>query len=155
MARKKKHEGHANHEAWAIPYGDLVTLRFALFPVMYAMSSVNEGKFRVLSDSMIAAFNGAPKSMHPVNIGEKEPGKGGDKDQTGVTPTVFIQMEDKSTSGGRLAPRDPTKTETIHTADLPGALIRMQRQVQDAMQSLIYAKLERGGGENVGGDIKI
>jgi chemotaxis protein MotB len=61
MARKKKHEEHANHEAWAIPYGDLVTLLFALFTVMYAMSSVNEGKFRVLSDSLIAAFHGAPK----------------------------------------------------------------------------------------------
>ena len=57
MARRKKHEEHVNAEAWAIPYGDLVTLLFALFTVMYAMSSVNEGKFRVLSDSMIAAFN--------------------------------------------------------------------------------------------------
>jgi chemotaxis protein MotB len=53
MARKKKHEEHVNAEAWAIPYGDLVTLLFALFTVMYAMSSVNEGKFRVLSDSMM------------------------------------------------------------------------------------------------------
>jgi flagellar motor protein MotB len=72
MARKKKHEEHVNAEAWAIPYGDLVTLLFALFTVMYAMSSVNEGKFRVLSDSMIAAFNGAPKTLRPVNLGEKE-----------------------------------------------------------------------------------
>ena len=69
MARKKKHEDHVNHEAWAIPYGDLVTLLFALFTVMYAMSSVNEGKFRVLSDAMIAAFNGAPKSMRPGEYG--------------------------------------------------------------------------------------
>src|SRR5215475_6707046 len=53
MARKQKHEDHVNHEAWAIPYGDLVTLLFALFTVMYAMSSVNEGKFRVLSDALI------------------------------------------------------------------------------------------------------
>ena len=155
MARKKKHEEHVNAEAWAIPYGDLVTLLFALFTVMYAMSSVNEGKFRVLSDSMIAAFNGAPKSMRPVNIGEREPGKGGDKDLTGVTPTVFIQREDKSTPGGSLAPRDPTKTETIHTADLPGALIRMQRQVQDAMQSLIDAKLVTVRRENMWLEIEI
>ena len=155
MARKKKHEEHVNAEAWAIPYGDLVTLLFALFTVMYAMSSVNEGKFRVLSDSMIAAFNGAPKSMHPVNIGEKEPGKGGDKELTGVTPTVFMQMDDKSTPGGSLAPRDPTKTETMHTADLPGALIRMQRQVQDAMQSLIDAKLVTVRRENMWLEIEI
>ena len=70
MARKQKHEDHVNHEAWAIPYGDLVTLLFALFTVMYAMSSVNEGKFRVLSDAMIAAFNGAPKSMSPPSNGK-------------------------------------------------------------------------------------
>jgi chemotaxis protein MotB len=156
MARKKKHEEHVNAEAWAIPYGDLVTLLFALFTVMYAMSSVNEGKFRVLSDSMIAAFNGAPKSMRPVNIGEKEPGKGGDKELTGVTPTVFIQMKDeKSTPDGRLVPRDPSKTENMRSADLPGALIRMQRQVQDAMQSLIDAKLVTVRRENMWLEIEI
>ena len=94
MARKKKHEEHVNSEAWAIPYGDLVTLLFALFTVMYAMSSVNEGKFRVLSDSMVAAFNGPPKSMQPLNIGEKESGKGGDKPLVGISPTVFIKIKD-------------------------------------------------------------
>ena len=41
MARKKKHEDHVNHEAWAIPYGDLVTLLFALFTVMYALSLIH------------------------------------------------------------------------------------------------------------------
>src|SRR6202789_662258 len=147
MARKKKHEEHVNAEAWAIPYGDLVTLLFALFTVMYAMSSVNEGKFRVLSDSMIAAFNGAPKTMRPVNIGEKEPGKGGDKELTGITPTVFMKVDDKKpTADGKLVPRDPTKTENMRSADLPGPLIRMQRQVQDAMQSLIEAKMVTGRG---------
>ncbi len=156
MARKKKHEEHVNAEAWAIPYGDLVTLLFALFTVMYAMSSVNEGKFRVLSDSMIAAFNGAPKSMRPVNIGEKESGKGGDKQLSGITPTVFIKIkEDKSTPEGRLAPRDPTKTEGQRPADLPGALVRMQRQVQDAMQSLIDAKLVTVRRENMWLEIEI
>src|ERR1700716_1897636 len=125
MARKKKHEEHVNAEAWAIPYGDLVTLLFALFTVMYAMSSVNEGKFRVLSDSMIAAFHGAPKSMQPINVGKKEPGKGGDKELTGITPTVFFKMRDERSSiEGRLAPRDPTRTEGSSPADLPGALVR-------------------------------
>jgi chemotaxis protein MotB len=58
MARRKKHEEHQNHEAWAIPYGDLITLLLAFFVVMYAISSVNEGKYRVLSDSLVAAFRG-------------------------------------------------------------------------------------------------
>ena len=156
MARKKKHEEHVNAEAWAIPYGDLVTLLFALFTVMYAMSSVNEGKFRVLSDSMVAAFNGAPKSIQPLNIGDKEPGKGGDKPLVGITPTVFIKIKDgKSTTDGKLVPRDPTKTEAAISGDLPGALIRMQRQVQDAMQSLIDAKLVTVRRENMWLEIEI
>jgi chemotaxis protein MotB len=78
MARRHKHEEHANHEAWAIPYGDLITLLLAFFVVMYAMSSVNEGKYRVLSDSLVAAFNGAPKTLEPIQVGEKQAGPGAD-----------------------------------------------------------------------------
>src|SRR3984893_8262541 len=156
MARKKKHEEHANHEAWAIPYGDLVTLLFALFTVMYAMSSVNEGKFRILSDSMIAAFNGPRKSRRPLNIGEKEPGKGGEKPLVGIVPTALIKIQDqRSSPDGRLNPRDPTMTESAASTDLPGALIRMQRQVQDAMQSLIDAKLVTVRRENMWLEIEI
>ena len=110
MARRKKHEEHVNAEAWAIPYGDLVTLLFALFTVMYAMSSVNEGKFRVLSDSLIAAFHGAPKSVQPVNIGEKEPGKGGDKPLVGLIPTALIKIKEQRTPEA-VAPRDPNLSE--------------------------------------------
>src|SRR5271167_4992896 len=114
MARKKKHEEHVNAEAWAIPYGDLVTLLFALFTVMYAMSSVNEGKFRILSDSMIAAFNGAPKSLQPLNIGDKEPGKGGDQQLVGIRPTALIKIKSqKSSPDGSLTPRDPNQTESM------------------------------------------
>ncbi|MGH8516118.1 MAG: flagellar motor protein MotD [Panacagrimonas sp.] len=71
MAKKKKHEDHINHEAWAIPYGDLITLLLAFFVVMYSMSSVNEGKYRVLSDSLNAAFGGAPRSTKPIQLGPK------------------------------------------------------------------------------------
>src|SRR5437660_11422523 len=92
MARKKKHEEHVNAEAWAIPYGDLVTLLFALFTVMYAMSSVNEGKFRVLSDSMIAAVDGAPKALDPINIGSKAKGRGGDQSLLGASPTPLLKL---------------------------------------------------------------
>src|SRR5688500_371595 len=78
MARRHKHEEHANHEAWAIPYGDLITLLLAFFVVMYAMSSVNEGKYRVLSDSLTAAFTGAPRTLEPIQVGERQVGPGAD-----------------------------------------------------------------------------
>jgi len=141
MARKKKHEEHANHEAWAIPYGDLVTLLFALFTVMYAMSSVNEGKFRVLSDSLIAAFHGAPKTLEPVNIGEKQSGKGGDKPLAGITPTVLMKIKEQKAPGEGRSPRDPEVAQPPEPEAAPAALIRMEREVQNAMQGLIDAKL--------------
>jgi chemotaxis protein MotB len=69
MAKRRHKEEHVNHEAWAIPYGDLITLLLAFFVVMYAMSSVNEGKYRVLSDSLVAAFRSAPRSLEPIQVG--------------------------------------------------------------------------------------
>src|SRR5207344_1143923 len=89
MARKKKHEEHANHEAWAIPYGDLVTLLLAFFVVMYALSTINEGKFRVLSDSLQAAFRGTPKTLQPVQMGQKSRGSGADIAMTIVKQSMI------------------------------------------------------------------
>lgn len=60
MARRKRVEEHENHERWLVSYADFITLLFAFFVVMYALSSVNEGKYRVLSDSMVSAFRNAP-----------------------------------------------------------------------------------------------
>jgi chemotaxis protein MotB len=71
MARRKRHEEHENHERWAIPYGDLVTLLLGFFVVMYSISQVNEGKYRVVSDSLNAAFRGAPTTVAPIQVGER------------------------------------------------------------------------------------
>lgn len=72
MARKHQHEEHVNHEAWAIPYGDLVTLLLAFFVVMYAVSSINEGKYRVMADAMSSAFGGPPRTITPIQLGETQ-----------------------------------------------------------------------------------
>lgn len=56
MARKKTEEEADNHERWLVSYADFVTLLFAFFVVMYAVSSVNEGKYRVLSNALGSAF---------------------------------------------------------------------------------------------------
>jgi chemotaxis protein MotB len=65
-ARHRRHEDHANHEAWAIPYGDLVTLLLAFFVVMYSISSVNTGKYRQLSFSLVQAMQGATEAEQPI-----------------------------------------------------------------------------------------
>lgn len=63
MARKKKQEEHVNHERWLVSYADFITLLFAFFVVMYSISSVNEGKYRVLSDSISAAFDPSEQGL--------------------------------------------------------------------------------------------
>jgi len=59
MARRKPtDDSHENHERWLISYADFITLLFAFFVVMYAISVVNVGKYRVLSDALGDAFGG-------------------------------------------------------------------------------------------------
>jgi chemotaxis protein MotB len=69
MARKRPHEEHENHERWLVSYADFITLLFAFFVVMYAISSVNEGKYRVLSEALVAAFRAPTKSLDPIQFG--------------------------------------------------------------------------------------
>jgi len=70
MARKKKHEEHENHERWLVSYADFITLLFAFFVVMYSISSLNEGKYRTLSDSIVSAFRSSHTSIAPIRLGK-------------------------------------------------------------------------------------
>ncbi|MBV1776053.1 flagellar motor protein MotD [Burkholderiaceae bacterium DAT-1] len=51
------HEEHDNHERWLVSYADFITLLFAFFVVMYALSAENNGKYKILADSFVRAFN--------------------------------------------------------------------------------------------------
>jgi chemotaxis protein MotB len=54
--RRRIQYDHENHDRWLISYADFITLLFAFFVVMYAISAVNEGKYRVLASSLGDAF---------------------------------------------------------------------------------------------------
>ncbi len=64
MARKyrKRHfeQDPDIHDRWMVSYADFITLLFAFFVVMYALSISEEGQFKVMSDSIEKAF--APQS---------------------------------------------------------------------------------------------
>ena len=57
MARRHKHEEHANHERWVISYADMLTLLFALFVVLYALGEVQLKKLKELKKSVQFAFH--------------------------------------------------------------------------------------------------
>jgi chemotaxis protein MotB len=69
MTRRKHEEDHDNHERWLVSYADFITLLFAFFVVMYAISSVNEKKYQILSESLGAAFGKPPPPpvAHPIS----------------------------------------------------------------------------------------
>lgn len=132
MARRKHdHEDHVNHEAWAIPYGDLITLLLAFFVVMYAVSSVNEGKYRVLSDSLVAAFRGQPHTLEPVSIGNKVAKVQPDESLAAVSPKQALKFE----GGG---------PQTAQASGATGAELReMAADLAAAMQDLVDRDLIR------------
>jgi chemotaxis protein MotB len=57
MARKKKPEEHANHERWLVSYADFITLLFAFFTTLYAISTVDAKKAGKLVYSLRAVFD--------------------------------------------------------------------------------------------------
>lgn len=71
--RRRHQEEHENHERWLVSYADFITLLFAFFVVMYAISSINEGKYRIFSESLDGIFNQADRSFKPINIGDERP----------------------------------------------------------------------------------
>lgn len=66
--RKADDEPH-NRERWLVSYADFITLLFGFFVVMYSVSSVNEGKYKVLSDTLTGVFNAPQRSLNPVEVG--------------------------------------------------------------------------------------
>lgn len=145
MARQQKHEEHQNHEAWAIPYADLITLLLAFFVVMYAISSVNEGKYRVLSDAMVSAFNGASTAKSPppppakgaATSGAAAPGAislpitTASPPRTAAAPEASVNAQD--------AARSAASAEQAQRA--AAALERVAQSVTHAMQDLVAKNL--------------
>lgn len=73
MARKRYDETGENHDRWLISYADFITLLFAFFVVMYAISVVNTGKYKVLSDALGDAFGGRPEAPQASSTIEQLP----------------------------------------------------------------------------------
>lgn len=70
MSRRDRLHEEENLDRWLVSYADFITLLFAFFVVMFAVSSLNEGKFKEVTESLVAAFKAVPKSLEPIQIGE-------------------------------------------------------------------------------------
>ncbi|MCB1906770.1 MAG: flagellar motor protein MotD [Rhodocyclaceae bacterium] len=125
MARRRKSEDeHENHERWLVSYADFITLLFAFFVVMYAISSVNEGKYRVLSDSIVQAFRS-------VNINAKG-------SQIVVQPSIMTSSE----TGPPAESPDAAREKAIDARR--EALSKRMRSVADEIKKVL-APLTKDG----------
>ncbi len=101
---KKKHPEHVNHERWLVSYADFITLLFAFFVIMYAISQADLTKFRQVSQSIKKAFSAAgPAGMLDL---------GGASGGTTVNP-----FESSESIGGRVLDMPAGKTHTAQDRD--------------------------------------
>lgn len=104
MARKHKHPEHVNHERWLVSYADFITLLFATFTALYALSKSDADKAKAVADSMREAFGtGTPQMLTmeaPTNTGipskNHRPAQGKSKEKKKKAgKEEFEQMKDE------------------------------------------------------------
>jgi chemotaxis protein MotB len=106
-----------------VSYADFITLLFAFFVVMYSMSSVNEGKYKRLTDSLGDAFSrDAPPLTEKTDELSAEQSVSKDQIQIGTPPTVIqpIPLE------------NPVEVEKRR--ELSEEILRERQQLADASE---------------------
>ncbi|MBI2354753.1 MAG: OmpA family protein [Deltaproteobacteria bacterium] len=69
MALKREPEKHANHERWLVSYADFITLLFAVFTTLYAMSQTDKKKVEEIMESLRDSFGYSKASAAPrINV---------------------------------------------------------------------------------------
>jgi chemotaxis protein MotB len=125
MARRRRRilDDTNNHDRWMVSYADFITLLFAFFVVMYSMSSVNEGKYKRLTDSLGDAFSrDVPPQTEKTDELPAEQSVSKDQIQIGTPPTVIqpIPLE------------NPVEVEKRR--ELSEEILRERRQLADASE---------------------
>ncbi len=100
---RKKHPEHVNLERWLVSYADFITLLFAFFVVMYAISQADIAKFKKVAASIKAAFSAGPSGMIDT---------GGQSGGATINP-----MDVKEQTAGRLQNLPAGKTHTAADPD--------------------------------------
>lgn len=106
MARKKKHEEHVNHERWLVSYADFVTLLFATFTALFAISNADKEKFAAMAKSLKNSFS----TDIPTDVGTIGLKGRGLKEQTKSTFWRDLFPHNKKT--GRGPNQSPAAEET-------------------------------------------
>jgi chemotaxis protein MotB len=89
--KRPRVEEHANHERWLVSYADFMTLMFAFFTTLYAISTVDAKKLSSMVESMQVAFD--PKAAASAQVLQRV-GKATADASKGNGPTDQIGLGD-------------------------------------------------------------
>lgn len=127
MARRKyREEEHHSHDRWLVSYADFITLLFAFFVVMYSISQVNEGKYRVLSNTFSDVFAQPVVDDNPIQVGTL----------ARSNPTALIELQAIPVK----AP-EPNSTEEAAAKSTSPDLEKLSAKIQAALGDLIKQDL--------------
>jgi chemotaxis protein MotB len=125
----EEHEEHVNHEAWVIPYADMLTLLMALFLVLFAIGRVDTEKFKKLAESLHQSIDGAAPSK-PGEVVELQPIA---TTESGVLTSggIFTQLRQMTEQeAGEKALAEQRAHESEVTAET-GELRALEKQLAD------------------------
>lgn len=86
---RRRKEGHGNSERWLLTYSDMITLLMIFFIVMYSMSSIDNQKFKQISESLSVVMGGNKPLDVQGGFGEGESISGPQSDPT----DSFVEMK--------------------------------------------------------------
>jgi len=138
MIRRREEEEGVNHERWVISYADFITLLFAFFVVMYSISSVNVGKYKVLSASMINAFSDKAKTLKPLTVGDQDIKTAVDRVIELPMPGDYPRLEDyKYSIDGLFDTLETKESKTLDRQDEHPPLGELSDRLEQALEKLI------------------
>lgn len=73
IARMQRRQAEQDSDRWLVSYADFMTLLFAFFVVMYSISSVNQDKYRMLSEAMVSAFKQPSATLESAQLAPQVP----------------------------------------------------------------------------------
>ncbi len=151
MSRKKKEsEEESNNERWLVSYADFITLLFAFFTTLYAISTVDAQKMGKMVMSMRASFDSAVFDSGSNTLALSQ-GAGG---AASSPPREVLQSAALPSSANKMDPAikglESVKTSRKQVLSGERALGRLKRNIEtllgkDVMKGMVRTQLDHRG----------
>ncbi len=118
---------------WVVSYADFITLLLAFFVVMYSISSVNDGKYRALSQALEGIFQGTDYTFDPLQLGDVQ--ERDDRRDIGL-------IDQRPQAGASQLPSDDSEQESAELKNIENqAVTKFNELIADGILSISSNRL--------------